>query len=440
MSTDTSVHDGATEPEPDEPPSPSLARHGDFNKLWLGQAISAFGSEITTLALPLTAIIYLQASATQLGIMSMLRELAFLGPMLFFGVLVDRMRRRPLMVTADLGRFLLIGMIPVLAFLDSLTMIALYVAAFGIGCLSVIFDLAYRSYLPGIVSREQLMAGNSRLQATDSLSQITGPGLAGVLVQLMRAPFALAVDAVSFLVSAVSIMAVRKKEPPIERAPEDLGRGWRGVFADIGAGLKITLRHPVIRALAGNSATFNFFSVLMLTLFVLYATREFNLSPAALGAIFAAFGVGGLLGAMSLGTLLGKLGYGRLLIFVYILAVVPIMAIPVVDGPPLVAGILFGVIHFIVGFGIVGSNIAEMTLRQLIVPQNILGRVNASFRFLIGGLVPIAALIAGLLGDGIGLRATLVVTAVGIPLSLVWLIASPIPRLRTVEDAERVAS
>ncbi len=436
MSTET-VRDGA--PSDDGAPPPSLNRHRDFNKLWLGQGISAFGTEITTLALPLTAILILDASATQIGVMSALRELAFLGPLLFFGVLVDRMRRRPLMIGTDLARAFVIGLVPVLAFLDSLTMMVMYLVAFTVGCLSVIFDLAYRSYLPSIVSREQLMAGNSRLQATDSLSQIAGPGLAGLLVQALRAPFALVIDAISFVASAIAIALVKTPEPPVERSAEDIGRGWRGVFSDIGNGMRITVRHPVVRALAGNSATFNFFSMLMLTLFVLYATREFGITPAALGFIFAAFGVGGLIGAVTMGRLLKVLGYGRLLIVAYLLAVVPIVAIPFVDGSPTTAAILFGVIHFVVGYGIVSSNIAEMTMRQMVIPQHILGRVNASFRFLIGGLVPISALVAGLLGDSIGLRATLFITAVGIPLSLLWLIFSPIPKLRTVQDVEATA-
>ncbi|MBX7266337.1 MFS transporter [Micromonospora sp. Llam7] len=426
-------------PSDDGTPSSSLNRHRDFNKLWLGQGISAFGTEITTLALPLTAILILDASATQIGIMSALRELAFLGPLLLFGVLVDRMRRRPLMIGTDLARAFVIGLVPVLAFLDSLTMTVMYLVAFAIGCLSVVFDLAYRSYLPSIVSRAQLMAGNSRLQATDSLSQIAGPGLAGLLVQALRAPFALVVDAISFVASAIALMLVKTPEPPVKQPTEDIGRGWRGVFSDIGHGLRTTVRHPVVRALAGNSATFNFFSVLMLTLFVLYATREFNISPAVLGLIFAAFGVGGLLGAITMGRLLKVLGYGWLLIVAYLLAVVPIMAIPLVNGTTTTAAILFGVIHFVVGYGIVSSNIAEMTMRQMVIPQHILGRVNASFRFLIGGLVPISALVAGLLGDAIGLRPTLFITAVGIPLSLLWLIFSPIPKLRTVEDVEATA-
>jgi MFS family permease len=451
MSTDTSqpVADppaqAAAEPAtggsggPPPAPTTTLWRHWDFNKLWFGQAMSAFGSQITTLALPLTAIIFLSATATQIGIMSALRELAFLGPMLFFGVLVDRMRRRPLMIGTDLARAAVLGLVPILAFLDSLTMMVLYVVAFLIGCLSVIFDLAYRSYLPSIVERDMLASGNSRLQGTDSLSEIAGPGLAGVLIQLMRAPYALVLNAVTFLISALTIFLVRKPEPPVERDPAELGRGFRGVISDIGNGLRVTVRHPVLRALAGNSATFNFFSMLMLTLFVLYATREFGISPSALGVIFACFGIGGLLGAMTLSMALKRFGYGRLLLMAYVLAVAPIMTMPLVDGSALMASVLFGAIHFVVGYGIIATNILEMTMRQVLVPQNILGRVNASFRFLIGGLVPVSAFLAGILGDAIGLRETLVVTAVGIPLSLVWLVYSPIPSLRSIDDIKELA-
>jgi MFS family permease len=205
------------------PPQPEagrrLSRHGDFNRLWLGEAVSAFGSQVTVLALPLTAVLYLHATAFQMGLLNGAGELAFLGPMLVFGVLVDRMRRKPLMIGTNLGRAGLIALVPILAWAGTLAMPVLYAVALVVGCLTSVFSLAYQAYLPTIVDSEVLLAGNSRLQATESVSQVAGPGVAGVLIQLLRAPFALLVDTVPFLFSATMLASIRQHEPAPGRAP-----------------------------------------------------------------------------------------------------------------------------------------------------------------------------------------------------------------------------
>lgn len=434
MSTDAPVVD-RTVPPPDPPatavaaePPPSLWRHGNFNKLWLGHTVSAMGNEITALALPLTAVLFLNASATQVGLLNGLRELSFLGLMLFAGVIVDRFRRRGLLITSDLGRAVLIGLVPVLALVGALTMPVLYVVALGVGALTVLFTLAHTAFLPTVVHKDLLAGANSRLQGSDSAAFIAGPLAGGALVQLVRAPFALVADAVSYLVSALTVVAVRVDEPPPRRDPQVTGA--RGVFRDIGTGLRVTIAHPVLRTLAGTAATFNFFSGLLLTIFIVYASRSLAMSPAAIGLIFAAFGVGGLLGAMSLGRSLALLGFGRLVVASYGVSVVAIMVVPFVAGPAAVQVALFAVLFAVTGWGIIVSNIIDVTFRQIAVPSERLGRVNASFRFLIGGLLPLSAVTAGVLGDLIGLRETLLVTSAGIWLSLLWLVFSPVPRMR----------
>jgi MFS family permease len=424
---------------PAPPASPGaarrLSRQADFNRLWLGQAVSAFGSQVTTLALPLTAVLYLHATAFQMGLMTAAREVAFLGPMLIFGVLVDRMRRKPLMIGTDLGLAGVIALVPVLAWTGTLAMPVLYLVALVAGCLASVFGLAYIAYLPSIVDSEVLLAGNSRLQATDSVSDVAGPGLAGVLIQLFSAPGALLADAASFLFSATMVASIRKHEPLPERDPEAADERWLGgVGRDIRSGLSFTFGHPVLRSLAVADAIFNFFAQLMLTLFVLYATRHSHLSASQIGVVYAAFGVGGVVAATTLGRTVARLGYGRLLLTGYLVGALAIAGTPFVSGSALVQTVLYALLFCAAGCGVIALNIAMMTLRQVATPTSAQGRVTAAFGFLIGALIPVSAILAGVLGERLGLRATLFVAAAGVPVSVLWLIFSPVRKLRTLED------
>ncbi len=253
-------------------------RLSDFNRLWLGQTISVFGSQITTLALSLTAVVYLNAKASQVGLLAAARELAFVGLMLFAGVGVDRHRRRPVMIISDLGRAGITFVVPLLAWLGVLAMPHLYAAAFLLGALAVVFILAYRAYLPTLVTSDALLVANSRLQTTESLADVAGPSLAGLLIQVMTAPFALIADGLSFLVSAWSVAAIRAAEPAVVPDKPAQAGLVKGVFVDIWAGLTFTVRQPVLRLLAAASAIFNVFATIMLTIFVVYAVRSAHLS------------------------------------------------------------------------------------------------------------------------------------------------------------------
>src|SRR5579875_1121714 len=214
-----------------------LWRHRDFNLLWAGQGVSTVGSQVTLLALPLTAVLYLHASTIQVGLLSAAGLLPYSGPSLLFGVLADRMRRRPLMIFADMGRTVVIALIPILAWTKSLNMPVMYAVALIQGGLTVVFDVSYRSYLPGLVGKEALLAGNSRLQGTASVAQVLGPGLSGTLMELLGAPFALLVDAGSFVASRVSLLGIRTPEPAPERRPAGAQRGVRTVLSEIRTGL-----------------------------------------------------------------------------------------------------------------------------------------------------------------------------------------------------------
>jgi MFS family permease len=422
-------------------------RSRDFNRLWLGQSISAFGTQVTTLALPLTAVLYLHASATQIGLLGAARELPVLGLMLFFGVVVDRVRRRPLMIGADLGRAVAIGAIPLLAWLGFLQMPVLYLVAFAVGCLAVIFSLAYQAYLPTLLGPDRLLSGNSRLQSTQSLSDVAGPGLAGFLVQLVRAPFALLADALSFLVSAWSIAVIRTPEPMVERDPAaGDGSQVRRVFTDIYDGLRFTVTHALLRSIAGAAAVFNVFATIMLTIFVVYAARVSHMSAGEIGVVFAGFGIGGLLAAALLDRALGRVGPGRLLLSGYAVGAAAIVSLPFVGGTFLDGSflggaavtrtIIFAVVFFVAGCSIVAANIVEMTIRQAATPNAVQGRVGAGFGFLIGALMPIAAIVAGVLGDHIGLRATLFVASAGVPFSLPWIVFSKLRHIESLDNLD----
>lgn len=408
-------------------------RVSDFNRLWLGQSISQLGSQVTTLALPLTAVLYLKATPGQIGLLAAVRAFAFAGLMLFFGVLVDRRRRRAVMITSDLGRAAVTLAVPMLAWAGTLSMADLYTAAFLLGALLAVFSLAYRAYLPTLVSSEVLLAANSRLQGTESLSDVAGPGLAGLLIQLSGAPFAMIADAASFVVSAASVIAIRAPEPAVVPRPPSGDGFLRTVYSDIRVGLAVIFRHPVLRLVAAASGVFNVFATIMLTIFLLYAARTARMSPGQIGLVFAGFGVGGMIAAAILSRAM-KAGLGRLLAIGYLIGAVVIAALPLVRGTPAIQTACFSVLFLVAGCAIVSANIVEMTIWQAATPSQLQGRVAAGFYFLTAALTPLAALAAGELGGLIGLHATLIVAAAGIPASLPWIMAPRIRRLRTLDD------
>jgi MFS family permease len=412
----------------------SLWHHRDFNKLWLGQGISSVGSQVTILALPLTGVLYLHASTAQVGLLSAAGLLPYSGSGLLFGVLADRMRKRPLMIAADMGRTVVIAIIPVLAWTHSLNMPAMYAIALTQGFLTVLFDVSYRAYLPSLVGKDALLAGNSRLQGTDSVAQVAGPGLSGTLMELLGPPFALLADAASFIASWVSLLSIRVREPAPQLGPAGQQRGVAVVADEIRAGLSFIYRNPVLRAMAGSASLFNFFSQLQITLFLVYAPRVKHISAGGVGLIFVCLGLGGVLAAFTVRRFITRFGYGRMLMSGYALAAVTVMCIALVPGSAAVATAIYTGVYFACGYGLVSGNIASQTLRQIVTPQELQGRVNASFRFAIMMLMPFSALLAGLLGEQLGVRTGLFICSAGIPFPAIWLSLSPARRVRTAED------
>ncbi|HEY0584241.1 MAG TPA: MFS transporter, partial [Chloroflexota bacterium] len=310
-----------------------LWRHPDFVKLWTGHTISRFGSEISNLAIPLTAALVLNASAFQMGLLGTFEFAPFLLLSLFAGVWVDRVRRLPILIVADVGRFVLLGSIPVAAFFGVLRIEQLFVVGLLTGVLTVFFDVADQSYLPVLVSREHLVEGNRKLEMSRSVAAIVGPGTAGALVQLVTAPIAVAVDAVSFLASAICLLFIHAPEPQPEPQPEHHADRPGSIWAELREGLAVVLGNPLLRSIAGCTGTANLFQNAMMTVYVLYLTRDLDLGPAVVGIIFAVGGPGALLGALVAGRIAQRFGLGATIIGSSTVAALATLLVPLASGP-----------------------------------------------------------------------------------------------------------
>lgn len=406
----------------------SLWRHRDFVKLWAGETLSLFGTQVTVLALPLTAVLTLGADASELGLLNAARFAPFVAVILFAGVWVDRRRRRPVLVQTNLGRALLIALVPAAAAFDLLRIELLYLVGFLAGCLTVFFDVAYPSYLPILVSRHRLTEGNSKLQASASAAEVGGPGLGGLLVQVATAPFALLVDAVSFLVSALLLTRIQSEEP--DPAVEKREPIWPAIRE----GFRFTFADRYLRPIAGEAATYNLFEQAILTVFVLYAVQDLSLSAGLLGLIISVGGAGAFVGAAAAGYPARRFGLGRTIVGSMLVGCTVPLAVPLVPGEERITVPLLGLIFFVWGLAIAVSNVHVVSLRQATTPDPMLGRMNASYRFFTYGAIPIGALLGGFLGATLGLRATLFITTGGLLLALLWIAASDVPRLRNLPE------
>ena len=411
-----------------------LWRDGEFLKLWGGQSISEFGSQISQLALPTVAILLLGATPFQVGLLTALEFLAFPTLGLVAGVYADRLRRRPIMIACDLARMIALASVPVSFAFHVLAMPQLYVVALVTGVATVFFDVSYQSYLPALISRTDLVEGNTKLQVSGSVAQMAGPAVAGLLIQLVGPARAVVADAASFLVSVLSLAWIRRPEPSPKPASES---GRKGFWSEMAEGIRFVFGNSTIWKIAGSTSTSNLGSNMFFAVYLIFAYRVLHLSPGLIGLIFGAGAVGGLLGALSASWIARRIGLGPTL-FVTIIsggvgsALVPLaqfgFAVPLLVAASVIASFM-GPVY----------NINQVSLRQAITPDRVQGRMNATVRTVIWGTIPIGALIGGTIGDVYGLLPAMYAGIAVSILSGVWILVGPI-RLRTQPEPAEPAT
>lgn len=390
----------------------------DFRWLWAGETVSLLGSQVTLLALPLTAVLTLHASPFQMGLLAVAGSVPTFLFSLPAGAWVDRQRRRPVLAAANVGRALVLLTIPIAAWRRVLTLPHLAVAAFLAGTLTIIFQVAYQSYLPALMSRDDLVRANGRLEASASLAQLTGPSLAGGLIQLVTAPIAILADALSFTAAALFLRSIRATEAP------PAGRSRRSLRVEVGEGLRTVLGHETLRALAAAAGIFNLFDSVLLAVYVLYMTRTLGIAAGAVGLVFALGAVGGLAGSFTVQRITLRLGLRRTLQTGVGLAALAELGIALVHGSPVAVFGTLALLEMGVELGATLFGINALSLRQAIVPPDLQGRVNATISFISGGLAPLGFILGGILGESVGLRDTVLVAGGGTLLAVPLLIFS----------------
>jgi MFS family permease len=389
-------------------PRGGLWGHRDFLSLWTGQSISEFGSQISGLAIPWLAAVSLHASAFQFSLLGVVGFLPFIVFALPAGVWVDRLRRRPILIVGDAARAVLLALIPVLWAMHELRMWHLLVIQFVVGIFTVFFDVAYQSYLPSLVDREHLVEGNAKLQVTASTAQVAGPSVAGALIGALTAPYAIVLDAVSFVVSTLFVIPIRRKEVLPERAA---GAPKPKMLPELKEGLGYVVRHPHLRAIAACTGSANFFGSVSFTIALLYLVRVLHMSSFEVGFVFAVFGAGSIAGALIANPVQRRLGVGRAIVLPAVLFPAATLSYPLAPkGFPLsvlIPGALIG------GYSQVAYNVTQISLRQAITPERLQGRMNASMRWIVWGTLPLGQLAGGAIATAWGLRSALWVGAVG---------------------------
>jgi MFS family permease len=413
----------------------TLWRHADFLKLWAGQTISMIGSQVTFLALPLVAVLTLDAAPFQMGLLTAIEAVPALLIGLHAGALVDRHRRRPILIGSDLGRAALLALIPLAWAFDVLTMPLVYLVALLTAALSFFFGVAYGAYLPSIVPRERLVEGNAKLALSGTAAEVAGPGLAGGLVHLLSAPVALLLDALSYLGSAALIAWVKIKEP----APLGRAVGAR-LSTEIREGLAVVFGDPRLRALVAGRSIIGGFNAMLEAIFVLFVARTLGVGPALLGAIFAVGSVGFLVGALLPERVGRRIGVGPATVAGVALLGLSDLLVPLAGGSLWLTVPLLTAAQFFFGVGLTLFHVHPTSTRQAIVPGHILGRHGATGRVMADALIPLGALLGGLLGEVLGLRATLVLAAGGELLAALWLWSSPLRGLRELPAETMVSS
>jgi MFS family permease len=410
-------------------PRGGLWRHGDFLKLWSAESISQLGSQITALALPLVAVIVLDASAFAVSALVVIEFLPFILFAIPAGVWVDRLRRKPILVIADVGRAVLLGSIPLTYAFDVLHLGQLYAVGFLVGICTVFFDVSYQSYLPSLVARDQLVEGNSKLEISRSGAQIAGPGAAGGLIGAIGAPAAILLDAISFLASAVFLFGIRKPEVLPEQAE---GAPRPSMLREAREGLGYVLGNRYLRAISICTGSSNFFWSLGGAILIVYAVRELDMKPATIGLIFSLANAGPLLAAFTANRISARIGVGRTILWTAVVFSGSAIIYPA--APQSIAAPFFVAAGILGGFGAVAYNITQLSFRQAICPPRLQGRMNAVIRFLVWGTMPLGALSGGALATWLGLRQALWISGIGALFTFLPILLSPVRSIEKMPE------
>jgi len=408
----------------------ALWRHSGFLRLWAAQAVSTFGARIARTAIPLVAVMTIHARPGLLGVLAAVSVLPAVFVGLFAGGFVDRTRRRPLMIAADLARALTLVLLPVSAMFGVLSMTELFAAAIVMGVASTLFDIADHAYLPSLIGKPDLMEGNAKLAATESIAEIGGPALAGFLIQLLTAPIAIGVNAVSYVVSALFLGAISDAERALPRP--NVRVPW---YHDLRSTVGVIFGDRLIRPLFLMAVTSPLFSGFFAALYSIYAIDVLHFSPALLGMIIAVGGVGALLGSSLAPYLSRKFGVGRAIAIGYLASAISAYCVPLANGPLMVrAGLMILAQLFGDSLALVAM-IPAGSLRQTVIPPQVLGRTAALFRAGDGASTVLGALAGGLIAEWIGVRPALFVSVTGMVCATLIGVFSPLIRLKEMRKA-----
>ncbi|GHE73712.1 MFS transporter [Streptomyces vinaceus] len=421
----------------------TLWRHADFRNLWFGLTASLFGSKVTAVALPLIAAVSLEATPFEMGVLVAAEGLPYLFISLFAGVWLDRSAKRPILILTDVVRAALLLFLPLGWAGGFLSFPLLLVVSLAIGACTVVSDIGSASYLPLLIDRKDLVEGNGKLELSSSASDIAGNALGGGLLQVISAPFAVIVNSVTYLVSAVFTARIRHREAkPVPVAQEAGAEAAErpGLWREIAEGAQPVLRNKVVRTLVTATLVFNLFTLVIEPVFLIFVTRTLGVEPFYIGLIFASAGAGALVGALIAERASQLLGVGRAMVVSLSVAGLAALLIPLATQLPTTeASLLIVVMHFIDSAMVIVYNVNQRSLRSAVTPDHLQGRMNATIRMAVMGVTPVGALAGGFLGGALGAQQTLVLGAIGVLLSGVVILLSGVRSVREIPDTEPVA-
>jgi len=427
---DDGIGRGDSAPTADEPspPARSLWRDRNFLTMWSGQALAQFGSQITELAIPVLAVLLLNATEFEIGVLNAAGVAAFLVIGLPAGAWIDRMRKRHVMIAADAVRAVALALLPILWMLDALQMWHVVLVALVMGVATVFFDVSYQSIIPSLVRPSQIAEANGKLQSTYELANIAGPGIGGWLIGILTAPLAIVATVFTYLASLIALVFTRDFEE--RRAPEDRAP----ILHEIWEGLRFVFTEKLLRRIVGTTGTSNFFNTISMTMLPIFILRELGFTVQAMGVIISLGAIGGLLGAIATPHIVRRIGEARAIPVSAIAFSVAGLFLPVAALVPAVAFPLLVAQFFIASFTVLLYNITQVTFRQRITPPRLLGRMNASVRFVVWGVMPIAALLSGVLGTWLGVVTTMWIGAIGQLFSALFVVVGPFWAMRELPD------